>query len=119
MTPPALSPEQREEAAMLYTACGWTTGDIAEHFEVSSSAVLGALRANNVAVRPVNYRGPELKVKQCPRCLHFLPLLAFHGRGANRERLAAWCMDCTRHPRTDNLILNPAPLAQALNAWRN
>lgn len=120
MTPAALSPQQDEEAALLYTACEWPVSDIAEHFGVSNTAVLSALHRQGVEMRPTNQAGPTLRVKQCAKCLHFLPAAHFSWSGTKAKRkLQAWCNGCTAHPKPAAWITNPAPLAQAMNHWRN
>lgn len=117
MRHPALSPEQMDEAALLYSEHGWSAADIADHFDVSENAARTALRLRGVEMRPKGTATQPLRVKQCPRCLHFLPLGMFSGRDASRETLASWCMDCTAHPADPRPIFNPQPLAQVCQQW--
>lgn len=114
-----LSPEQMQEAALLYTEHEWPTSDIAEHFGVCKGSVANALLKVGVALRPKHQTPPVLRVKQCAACLHFLPVGMFSGSDAKRTKLASWCMSCTNNPRTKPWQTDPAPLTQALNHWRN
>lgn len=117
MRPPALSPAQMDEAALLYDEHGWSAADIGEHFGVSENAARTALRVRGIEMRPKGNATPPLRVKQCARCLHFLPLSLFSGRDASRETLASWCMSCTAQPADPQPIFNPQPLAQVCQQW--
>lgn len=117
MRQPALSPAQMDEAALLYDEHGWSAADIAEHFDVSENAVRTALRVRGIEMRPKGTATQPLRVKQCPRCLHFLPLWMFSGRDASRALLSSWCVDCTNAGPTPKLIINPQPLATAVQQW--
>lgn len=112
-----LKPEQMDEAALLYSEHGWSAADIGEHFGVSANAVRTALRVREVEMRPKGNTTPALRVKQCARCLHFLPLSLFSGRDASRETVASWCMSCTAQPAEPRLNFNPQPLATAVQHW--
>lgn len=117
MRPLALKPEQMDEAAMLYSEHGWSAADIGEHFGVSENAARTALRVREVDMRPKGNAAPTLRVKQCARCLHFLPLALFSGRDATRGKLASWCMSCTAQPADPQMNFNPKPLAQVCQQW--
>lgn len=115
---PALTPAQTEEAAQLYAFHDWPASDIAEHFGVSKTAVQNALVRAGSRLRAAE---PEkaIRVKQCAKCLHFLPVGAFYlGGPPHRRRLESWCNDCKNHPLPKPWDANPAPLAQALTNWR-
>lgn len=117
MMPHALTPQQMDEAAMLYEEHGWSAADIAEHFDVSENAARTALRVRGVEFRPKGNASQALRVKRCERCLHFLPLALFSGRDASRTKLASWCMSCTAQPADPRPHFNPQPLAQVCQQW--
>lgn len=54
-----LGPEQTVEVARLY-GTGWSSGSLAEHFDVSADTVLKVLRRAGVAIRP-RQGGPRPK----------------------------------------------------------
>lgn len=117
-TPLALTERQTEEAALLYTEHEWPTSDIAEHFGISKTAVKNALVRAGVALRPTHQAAVTLRMRQCPACLRFLPSALFSGRNSTRARLASWCIECTANPREKPWTANPAPLAQAIQGWK-
>lgn len=117
-TPPAMSAEQIAEAALLYTEHEWPVPDIAEHFDVGVTTVRRKLLEAGVELRPTG-PAPVLRIKQCTKCLQFLPVGMFSwcGSGDNR-RLQSHCTDCTNHrDKTPEWNTNPAPLTAAVNTW--
>lgn len=118
MTPPAMTPEQISEAALLYTDHEWTAVDIAEHFDLDPRVVRRALVNAGVALRPQS-AAPVLRIKQCTRCLHFLPVGLFSWSGtADKRRLQSQCIDCTNQRESDRWTVDVQPLAAALGNWR-
>lgn len=117
-TPPAMTPEQVSEATLLYTEHEWTATEIAEHLEKDPRVVRRALVGAGVALRP-QAAAPVLRIKQCTRCLHFLPvgLFSWSGTSENR-RIQSWCTDCTNTQREPALTYEPGPLADAMHTWR-
>ena len=114
-----LTPEQKDEAAMLYTEHEWSIYDLAEHFECSRPTVASALLKAGVALRPSHQAQPALRMKQCTNCLHFLPVGLFSWVGrSDKRRIASWCNACTAHPKPAPWRVDPQPLADALGTWR-
>lgn len=116
---PALTPQQIDQVCQLYDDHGWSQGELAEHFGTSQTTVRKALLARGVELRPSSQAQPELRMKQCGSCLHFLPvgLFSWAGGAGRSRRLQSWCKACTAHPKPQPWRADARPLAQAIQTW--
>lgn len=115
----SLTAEQWDEAVLLYTEHEWDTVELSEHFGITRQAMARGLVRRGVAMRASTQAAPQLRIKQCTRCLHFLPVGLFSWSGtANKRRLQSQCIDCTNQRESDRWTVDVQPLAAALGNWR-